>query len=229
MPTLTKNQKHVFDFIKQYEARKGYAPSLQEIRKHFKLASVSTAHHYVMKLQDAGYLDKESHQPRGISIAAKDIPQVAEESPFLAEFGFDSILIPLIGSANCGPAEILAEENIEGYVKVSKKTVSKKDGIFAVTAFGNSMNLANVGGKSIEEGDYVIIDGTETKPHDGDYVLSIIDGAANLKKFKVDDRKNAIMLISESSDNSFKPIYIHAEDDFMINGKVIEVLKRKTI
>jgi len=41
---LTKKQKQVLDFITSYQKRYGYSPSLEEIRKHFKLASVSTAH-----------------------------------------------------------------------------------------------------------------------------------------------------------------------------------------
>jgi len=55
---LTKKQKQVLDFITEYSKKYGYAPSLEEIQKHFKLASVSTAHFHVAKLRDAGYLEK---------------------------------------------------------------------------------------------------------------------------------------------------------------------------
>ena len=48
---LTKKQSHVLDFVKKYYEKYDYSPSFEEIRKKFKLASVSTAHYYIKKLQ----------------------------------------------------------------------------------------------------------------------------------------------------------------------------------
>ncbi len=64
---LTKKQKEVLDYIKSYSHKNGYAPSLEEISKHFKLASVSTAHFYVTKLQKSGHLTKLHHKARAIT------------------------------------------------------------------------------------------------------------------------------------------------------------------
>jgi len=123
-------------------------------------------------------------------------------------------------------AEILAEGNVEGYLKVPIKTLRKGGGAFALRAEGDSMNKANIGGKSIDEGDFVLIDFEDTNPKDGDYVLSIIDGCANIKKFKKDAWSGDVLLISESTNaDHSKPIYLTREDDFMINGKVLTVLK----
>src|SRR3989338_11611831 len=94
--------------------------------------------------------------------------------------------IPILGAANCGEAQLYADESFEGFLQVSPSMVPKKKGLFAIKAVGSSMNRANVGGKTIEEGDFVIVDRTDRKPRDGDYVLSIIGGQANIKKlFKV--------------------------------------------
>jgi len=49
---LTKKQKNVFDYIKQYSEKNRYAPSLEEIQEHFGLASVSTAYYHVHKGKD---------------------------------------------------------------------------------------------------------------------------------------------------------------------------------
>ena len=59
---LTKNQSQVLDFVKKYYEKYDYSPSLEEIRKKFKLASVSTAHYYIKKLQEAGFLHLEALQ-----------------------------------------------------------------------------------------------------------------------------------------------------------------------
>ena len=91
---------------------------------------------------------------------------------------------------------------------------------------GDSMNSAKIDEKNLEEGDFVLIDSEYKAPKNGDYVLSIIDGAANLKKFERDAKTGDIKLISESKNPKHKPIYISSEDDFMINGKIISVIKR---
>lgn len=140
--------------------------------------------------------------------------------------GNDILLsIPILGTANCGDASIYADENIEGYLKISKKLVPKQRGIFAIKAVGSSLNRANINGKNIEPGDFVIIDSTQTSPKDGEYVLSIIENMANIKKFRRDRQNSRIVLISESTQN-FNPIFIHEDDVFSINGKVIDVIKK---
>ncbi len=88
------------------------------------------------------------------------------------------------------------------------------------------MNKAKISGKNLNDGDFVLIDSEYRTPRNGDCVLSVIDGMANLKKFEKDTRTGDIKLVSESTNKSHKPIYISSEDDFMINGKIIAVLKK---
>jgi len=135
------------------------------------------------------------------------------------------ISIPIVGSADCGPATFYADQNIEGYLKISKRLVSGKRKLYALKAKGNSMDKSNINGKYIEPGDFVIIDSEKISPVDGDYIVSIIDGMANIKKYLVDKKNDRIALISESSQPQM-PIFIHEDDDFRINGKVIDVIKK---
>lgn len=221
---LTKKQKDVLTYLQTYMREQGHAPSLEEIKEYFKLASVSTAHYYIKKLQAGGFLTKASNQPRALVLES----EAPIESPFM-QIAPDSITIPVVGSANCGPAELVAQENVEGYLKISRGILSilnERDGVFAVRAEGDSMNKADIAGKNIEEGDFVIIDSGVQDAKDGDYVLSLIDGCANLKRFKVDEEREQIMLVSESTNPDHKPIFISSEDDFMINGKIIGVVKK---
>jgi len=142
-------------------------------------------------------------------------------------FNSKLISLPILGSANCGPATIYAEQNIEGYLTISGKLLSKKKDIFAIKASGYSMNKANINGDSIEDGDYVIVDPRYRNVRNGDYVLSIIDGVANIKRYFNDIDKNRIILLSESS-ASFSPIFIHYDDmdSYLINGRIIQVIKK---
>jgi len=135
------------------------------------------------------------------------------------------ISIPILGTANCGPANTFAEENLEGYLRVSARLLKKKKGIFAVKVDGPSMNKALINGKSIEDGDYAVIDGEAKDPKDKEVVLSIIDGMANIKRYRWDSKNKQIILMSDST-KEFPPIYIHEDDNFMINGKVVQVIKK---
>lgn len=140
--------------------------------------------------------------------------------------------LPIYGRANCGEALELASDYIKDYLKVSKKILSpqcieKVKDIFVLEAAGHSMNRANVNGKTIEDGDYVLALKAFGIPQSGEYVISIIDGAANIKKFYKDDANKQIVLLSESTSPS-APIYVHEDDisEYVFCGRVVDVLKQ---
>ena len=220
---ISKKQKEIYDFIVSYAKDHSHAPSLEEIANNFSfLAYPSSAFYHVKKLQEEGYIERESNVPRSISIYTdKEV-----KTPFLKNMGLDSIRIPILGAVNAGPATIFAEENIEGYLKVSRSLLNKKDGIFALRVEGDSMNKAKIDKKNIEQGDFVLIDSQYRIPQNGDFVLSVIDECANIKKFERNSKTGEVRLVSESTNQKHKPIYISSEDNFMINGKIIGIIKR---
>ncbi len=132
--------------------------------------------------------------------------------------------IPILGSANCGEPTRLAEENLEGFLKVSSSIIPTKrhKDLFALKVVGDSMNKAKT---PIEDGDYIVVDRTATQPSNGNNVVSIIEGAANIKKFYFDKQNQLIYLLSEST-RDYPPIVISSEDNFFINGKVITIIKK---
>ncbi len=134
------------------------------------------------------------------------------------------VSVAIVGTANCGPATIFATENIQGYLKISKNILKKCKNIFAIRAQGLSMNKALVDGKTIEDGDYLIIDTERRNPRNGEIVLSVIDDMANVKKYVWDEDNNQVVLVSDST-QSIPPIFIHENDSFMVNGTVIQVIK----
>ncbi len=137
------------------------------------------------------------------------------------------LTIPILGSANAGPARLLAEQNIEGYLKISSTFIGTRANhqLFALKVDGPSMNRAEIEGKKIEDGDYVIVDADACSPTDGQIVLSVIDGMANIKRFRLDSDHQQVVLAADST-HDFPPIYIHESDDFLINGTVIQVVKK---
>ena len=65
---LTKRQKQIIEFIKDFKGKNGYAPSLEEIRRHIGVSSVSTVHFHLKKMQDEGFIEKHSNKPRSLDI-----------------------------------------------------------------------------------------------------------------------------------------------------------------
>lgn len=144
------------------------------------------------------------------------------------------VLVPIVGSASCGPALNYADEYNEGLLRISKQLLDKqskqsnsnKHKYIAVRADGDSMNNASVGRfrQSINSGDFVLVDISQRCTEDGDYVLSIIGGMANIKRLK--KHEEYISLESESfTPERFPPIIVDQSEDYMINGKVIAVYK----
>jgi SOS-response transcriptional repressor LexA len=176
--------------------------------------------HHFNKLMEKGLLIK--------SIDGKKIEKISK--------GFDKktnlISLPIYGSANCGEALELADNHIQDYLKVSPKILGPElkkriKNLYVLKAKGDSMNRAQINSKPINNGDYVIIDKTEKLAKDNQYVVSLIDGAANIKKILIDKNKKQIVLISEST-LDIAPIFIHQDDlkDYCICGTVVEVMNQ---
>ncbi len=187
--------------------------TLRDIGELIKEPLPQKVKHHLEQLEKKGFISY-NRKNKSISRAKTNSKQI---SPFIS--------IPIVGAANCGPATIFANENIEGYLKISKNILHKCKNIFALKAQGLSMNRASINGMNIEDGDYIIIDSDYRTPHNGDIVLSVIDDMANIKKYVFDEDNNQIVLVSQSS-KDIPPIYVHEDDSFMVNGKVIQVIKK---
>lgn len=134
--------------------------------------------------------------------------------------------LPVVGTANCGPATVFAEQNIKQYLKVSSSMLphNKKD-LYSVVADGNSMNLAKVDEKNtIENGDFVVVDSGCKTYKNKDIVVAVIDGMATIKRYKHDIVNQRIALEADSTDK-YLPIFIHEGDDFQFSGKVVGIIK----
>lgn len=178
--------------------------------------------HHLLQLQKKGFLtiDKRKGTMDRFSSASN-------RTKGLLSNGGRLLSIPIVGTANCGPADIFAEHNYQGFLRVSSKLVgrSKPTGLFAIKTDGSSMNRAEIKERRIEDGDYVIIDKNDLDVQTKDVVLLIIDNKATIKRF-IDDRANEQIVLMADSSHDYEPIYLHPDDDFNINGKVVAVIKK---
>src|SRR5699024_12277520 len=68
MEKLSKRQEMIFDFIKSEVDVKGYPPSVREIAKAVGLASSSTVHGHLKRIEEKGFIRRDPTKPRAIEI-----------------------------------------------------------------------------------------------------------------------------------------------------------------
>jgi len=214
MELLTPKQKIVLQAIKEFFSENGQMPTVRELQERsgtlgLRLKSLRSFFLYLGELEKKGYIERTS-EDRGIR---------------LKEVNRESFLdVPVFGMANAGAATMFADQFVEGYIKVSKRIVRDVRTVFAIQVSGTSMNKARVNGKTIRDGDFILVDSSWKHYDNGDKVLVVIDGLATVKTYRSVDGRN-IALLPESTDKKHRPIFLTDEDDFVINGKVIDVLK----
>ena len=197
---ITKRQKQALDFITDYQGRKGYAPSLDEIRKKLKLSSVSTAHFHVAKLRDLGFLSKEENKPRSIEA-----------------FGRETMVkIPLLGTISAGqPIEAIQNKEV---IAVPKSKIPSSSEVYALRVVGSSMIDEN-----INNGDVVLVRQQETAEN-GQKVVALIDNhEATLKKFYKE--RGHIRL--QPANKSMEPLIFRNGRDVSIQGIVLDVIRQE--
>jgi SOS-response transcriptional repressor LexA len=139
------------------------------------------------------------------------------------------LTIPFMGEADCGEATMLATGQVQGYLSISPRMshYTSTKNLYTLKAKGDSMDRASINGKSIEDSDYVLVHKCNaSEVSDGDYIVSIFDSLANIKRLHIDRAHNRVVLLSESH-RSRPPIIIAAEDMdyYEIVGKVVDVIK----
>ena len=197
---VTKRQKEVLDFITGYQKRKGYSPSLDEIRKKLKLSSVSTAHFHVSKLRDLGLLSKEENKPRSIEA-----------------FGRETMVkIPLLGIIAAGqPIEAIQTKEM---IAVPKSKIPSSSEVYALRVVGSSMIDEN-----INDGDVVLVRQQETAEN-GQKVVALIDNhEATLKKFYKE--RGHIRL--QPANKNMEPLIFRNGRDVSIQGIVLDVIREE--
>jgi SOS regulatory protein LexA len=195
---LTKRQKQVLDFIKKYITIHDYAPSLEEIKKHLRLSSVSTAHYHVQVLKDMGYLQKETNQPRAIDIISHET----------------MLKIPLLGTIAAGcPIEAIQEKET---IAIPTRKLPQTANVYALRVVGNSMIDEN-----INDGDIVLVKHQKTAENGQKVVALINNHSATLKKYY---RMRKHIRLQPANKNMESMIFQNGQD-IAIQGIVLDVIK----
>ena len=66
MAVLTRRQREIYEYIRDFVDEAGYSPSLEEIGEKFGLTSVATVHRHVELLVEKGYVRKVANSSRSL-------------------------------------------------------------------------------------------------------------------------------------------------------------------
>jgi repressor LexA len=181
---LTKRQKEILDFIREYRDANGISPTQREIRERFELSSFGTVQKHLKRLEEKGALSREWNRSRGISPAEPKSP--ARE-------------VPLLGAVAAGrPIEPFPDEET---IEVPSSLLGRGDH-FVLRVRGDSMVE-----DGIRDGDYVVVS-KRSNAQNGQTVVALIRGEATLKRYYAEGARVRL----QPANTAMKPLLVEARD-----------------
>ena len=112
---LTRKQKELFDYLKEYMSSNQISPSFEEMKEAVNLKSKSGIHRLITSLEQRGFIKRLKHRARAM--------EIVEKSSSIKDNQIERISIPLIGMIAAGEA-IEAIENSSEFISVPTSMTS---------------------------------------------------------------------------------------------------------
>ncbi|HUG39889.1 MAG TPA: transcriptional repressor LexA [Longimicrobiales bacterium] len=198
---LTKKQKQILDFVRDFSEAHGYAPSFEEIADAFGYGSLATVHEHLENLRTKGYIRKGYNESRSLELVPAEIKLAA-------------VPLPLYGSVAAGqPIEAMDEQET---VAVPEDMLGRGEH-YVLRVTGDSMI-----DEQIRDGDYLVVRHRETAEN-GEMVVALVDQeAATVKKF-YREKDGRIRL--QPANPTMTPLIFGAER-VRVQGIVMGVMRR---
>jgi repressor LexA len=221
---LTPKQQKVLQFIERFAAKNGFAPSQQEIARHFGFQSLGTVQNYLVRLERHGSLQKGWNERRGIQVLSTP-PRDPLPSPPASASVAGTVPIPLYGAVAAGrPLErIESEETLDVPVSLLGRAYGAQKGArqpehFVLRVRGDSMI-----GDGILDGDYVVIRKQE-QADNGQTVVALLGNEATIKRFY--SERGRVEL--RAANPVFDPIFVDSmtDSEFKIAGVLVGLIRK---
>ena len=208
MTTRKVTKERVLALIQQWFTRQRIAPTVEELRRVLKVGSTRTVLRYLRSLEEEGLIERWPGA-RGLRLLKAPTDSI------------DTIPIPILGQISAG-RPMLAEQNIEGWVRVPKDFLRPAGAhFFLLRVCGDSMNRAAVQGERIEDKDLVLVRQQPTADPNA-IVVALVDGEATVKCLT--HGPGYFVLKPISSNPVHSPTIVN--EDFAVQGLVCRVLKQ---
>ena len=196
--TLAPVQRQTLEYLRNFMADKGYAPTLKDIAEHIGVKSISTAHFHLERLESKGFIRRGDNG--------------AVELVSTSRLEFGPTAVPLAGIIAAGlPIEAIENTTM---IDIPPSMITGRGEVYCLEVSGDSMIDAH-----ICDGDIIVVKKQDIAD-DGQIVVALLDdGSATLKRFR--RLKNGkVMLIPANP--AFSPITL---DKVTVQGRVIGVTR----
>jgi repressor LexA len=195
---LTEKQQAVYRYLRHYIEARGFAPSFDEIRRHFGFQSFQSVQKHLKQLERKGMIRTgRKNQKRAIA---------------LIEHGGSTVVLPMAGLVAAGrPIDPVEQHET---VDVPDEMLGSGE-YFALKVTGNSMIE-----EGIFDGDTIIIR-RQKSAENGQTIVALVDGEATVKKYY--NRGQTIEL--RPANPAMQPITV-SRGDFMIQGVVVGLMRK---
>lgn len=203
MQGLSKRQREVADFIKDFVAQHRHSPSFRDIQKHFGFSSLGSVYAHINLLKRKGVLTQEKHCSR--SLALVDYAEPENKAA--------AIDLPLIGHISEGmPIEMFARS---ASVSVPLSLIAQPDNTYILKVKGDSLQ-----DQLLADGDLLIVEARQNV-HIGETIVAFTNDQETLvRKFYMEDGYVKL----KSGTPHQHPLILHPED-LSVQGAVIASLR----
>lgn len=178
---LTQRQQDVYDMIRDLIVGRGYGPTVREIGAQFQIKSPNGVMCHLRALEKKGLIRRDANKSRAIELV-----QTADRS---------GTAMPMAGVVAAGPTTLAFEQND----RVDLGEMFYREDRFVLQVSGDSMIDAH-----IADGDYVVVQRTETAESGQMVVAQTPDGEATLK-YWYPERKGIRL---QPANSEMEPIYV---------------------
>jgi repressor LexA len=196
---LTRRQKDILAFIESFLETHGYSPALEEIARHFGIASLNGVYKHLRVLEERGFISRLRNRARSIRLVK------------LAETNMRPV--PLLGRIAAGQPLEAVEDREE--IPVPESLLTRGNN-YVLRVEGDSMI-----DEQIRDGDLIIVE-QRSLARDGETVVALIDGErATLKKLYRDGDRVRL----QPANSDLPPIYVDPER-LRLQGVVVGLMRR---
>ena len=208
---LTKKQKELFVYLRDYISSNDISPSFEEMKIAVNLKSKSGIHRLITSLEQRGYIKRLKHKARAMEI----IKELQNNSSTVTSSENSFLNIPLVGSIAAGEA-IEAINSSDSMISVPKSLVSKHSTYFGLKVKGLSMI-----DEGIFDGDIAIIKKTTSAENGKIAAVLTLDNEITLKKIKMTNQKIYLIPANKAYD-----IKEHNIGEVQIQGTLSGIIRK---
>ena len=204
-PGISKTRERIFNFIRDFFNRRGYAPTVRDIVKGCNLSSTAVVQHHLNVLEREGRIRRDPEVFRSIQLTDRK----------------NTVSVPLLGTIAAGEpipvpiAETWSSQALDT-VEISEEMTQRKT-VYALKVKGLSMIDA-----LIDDGDIVLMESVDMAEN-GDMVAVWLkdEQEVTLKRIFLEPERVCL----RPANKLMEPIY-HQAENVEVQGRVVGVIRK---